>query len=232
MWLDIWFYISGLGLLAALFLLIYFIAAYRKAGSCPAAKESAPAQEHISAATHKISLASKDKNKPAVQELSKAAVFLKNVHDDILLFNKRIHNLERLVVEKNSIHEKQICEVINSLRVIMGKIEGLEPQIQQDFQPYLQSLASAMESLKLSAGYASEQPPSLLEKSMTRGPAEAGQPAEQQSVEIAPAEEAAPAEAVRESVPENPPVQEDPAELAQPPVNDPLSGNSKNVYPV
>lgn len=150
--LDPWFYLSGLGLAMTAVLLVYFIRAYRRAQTLSLPEPYEPS----TASNRKVGLAPR----PAPsEEMSKAAVFLKSVHDDILQFNARLQNLEHVVTEKNSIQEQHINEVIANLSAIMGKIENLEPQIQQDLQPQLQSLTSALESLRSSLDKTAGQPP-------------------------------------------------------------------------
>ena len=142
MWSDIWFYIAAAGFSGTAALFIFFVKKYNSA--LPEAVEETAGTD--------IMAGSADKTLSGLKpEMSKAAIFLKNVHDDILIFNDRLQHLEQVIDEKNAVQEKHIDEVVANLGTIIGKIENLEPQIQRDLKPQLDSLASAVELLKNSA---------------------------------------------------------------------------------
>lgn len=207
LWWDPLFYLAGIGLVASAVMFGYFVRSWRKAG--PAFVQVA-GREGIDAG---------EETMPS-GEMSKAAMFLKNVHDDILVFNNRLKSLEQTVSERNFSQERKTGEVVTSLNSIMDKLENLEPQIQQDLQPQLQSLGMAIESLRTSMGGSEAVSPesAVTEDAVAQEPVAAEEPTAVTEEPAAVTEEPA-QEPAEERPPDEPPP-------------DPLTGDSKSVYPV
>ena len=127
----------------------------------------------------------------------------------------------------------------------MGQIENLEPQIQQDLQPQLQSLNLTMESLRASlTGVETTAYPQPMTMDPSQESAVAQEPTAELAVEgetatvgepIIAGEPAIAGESVVAQEPAPATLAEEP-EVAEKPADehpsDPLTGNSKSVYPV